>query len=80
MSSIRRPHGRLLAALAVFLMSTVPGCGWNWLDAGNLSFNIAIPLGLNGTIGLLNPDGDVIGTNPQVPSDPNDPTIPIDDL
>ncbi len=56
--SMRHATGRVW--LTTFLL-IVCGLGVSGCRLGNVSFNIQIPLGLDGTIGLLNPDGGSIG-------------------
>ena len=65
-----RPLGykaRAATLVLAILGLCVYGCNpyWGalgWLGGwGNVNFNINIPLGLNGTVGLLNPDGGVPG-------------------
>ncbi len=81
MPSIRRSCRTLVTVLLAGLVTlSSTGCWWDWFSGGNVSFNFQIPLGLNGTIGILNPDGGSIGPGTQPPSDPNDPLIPPDDL
>lgn len=61
--------------IVVMLVLCMSGC-----DLGYFNIYISIPLGLNGTIGLLNPDGGVPGPGIDFP-DANDGTIiPPDDL
>jgi len=71
-------HVRAATLILIVLGLSVSGCKWL---LGNVSFNINIPLGLNGTTGLLNPDGGVIGPGVEPPqSNDDDVIIPPDDL
>ncbi len=70
-----------LALLAV--LAFLPGCKWTWGWFGNnVTFNVRLPLGLDGTIGLLNPDGGTIGqgTGNGTTDDDNGTVIPPDIL
>lgn len=76
----RRAQGFARAApiALIVLALSISGCK---LLGSNMNLNIQIPLGLNGTTGLLNPDGGVIGQGVDPPENGgSDPIIPPDDL
>ena len=75
-----RAANRVRVAMLMLIVLGMAVSGCKWLP-GNLSLNINIPLGLNGTTGLLNPDGGVIGPGVEPPqSNDDDLIIPPDDL
>lgn len=79
-----RPLGhkaRAATLVLAILVMCVSGCYPNWGALGglggwgNVNFNINIPLGLNGAVGLLNPDGGVPGPGVETPTPTNENSI-----
>ncbi len=70
----RRAQRRAWLAVPVLLMLLLAASGCRWFGS-NFGIGISIPLGLNGTIGLLNPDGGVIGPGVEPPTGGTNGTI-----
>ena len=76
--SMRHATARICLATLLLIACSFGAAGCR---LGNyLSFSIQIPLGLNGTIGLLNPDGGIIGPGVDPPDDDDGTIIPPDIL
>ncbi|MBN1346263.1 MAG: hypothetical protein JXQ73_26475 [Phycisphaerae bacterium] len=75
----RRSKSRDCVVICVLLVVFAGVAGCDWLNS--LSFDLYIPLGLDGSFGLFNPDGGAIWFDPvEFPTNGGDAVIPPDVL